>query len=488
MSTSALNSAVSGLRLAQKALDVTSSNISNAETEGYTKKTLPQTTVLADGVGVGVRYGEVQRYVNEAVQRDYRTQLGVQNYYTTRESYLSRIIALSGSTDSENNIGAAIGTLYNDFVGLSSQPSNLAKQNDVVASAQSLAKMLNVFASQLSQIRNDTQKDLKAEVTSLNSALQNIAQINKSISGMKAIGRSTADLEDQRDILVKQVAGQVDVSYYINGDGVMVLQTADGHVMADLTARTISFSDTLLTPRTLYPDGGVSGIVLQDSSGSTYDMASGTVGGKIGSLLQIRDQDAPSYNAQLDELAYQLIVRFNNQGIRLFTDAAGGIPASNASSYAGIAGSIQVNASVVSNPGLVQQGTTTGVSYAPSDNTIINRVINTTFARNSPPFNVSAAGYNQKISFNIIGDLNASLQSFANAILDEQAGDYDAAQKSVTVEAQYMQQLQTTLLDSSAVNTDEEMAKMIQYQRTYSASAKMISALDELFRDLLNAI
>lgn len=268
----------------------------------------------------------------------------------------------------------------------------------------------------------------------------------------------------------------------------MVLQTADGHVLTDLTARTISFSDTLLTPKALYPDGGVSGVVLQDTSGSTYDMASGSVGGKIGSLLKMRDQDVPAYNAQMDELAYQLIVRFNNQGLRLFTDATGGIPASNSSSYAGIASSIQVNTSVVANPGLVQQGTTTGVSYAPSDNTIINRVINTTFARNSPPFNVTNTGYNQKISFNIIGDLNASLQSFANAILDGQAGDYDSAKKSVTVETQYTQQLQSTLLDSSAVNSDEEMTKMIQYQRTYSASAKMISALDELFRDLLNAV
>lgn len=494
MTTSALNSAVSGLRIAQKALDVTASNISNADTEGYTKKILTQQALLADGVGVGVRYGEIQRFVDQAIQRDYRVQLGVQSFHSTRESYLSRIIALSGSTDAENNIGSAMGNLYNSFVGLSSLPNNLAKQNDVIASAQNLTSMLNGFSTQLVQIRNDVQRELKTEVTSMNNTLESIAQLNKAISGMNAIGRSTADLEDQRDMLVKKVAEQLDVNYYTDGAGVLVMQTKDGHVLVDREARPVEFSDGFLTVNTLYPDNSVSGVILKDTQSSNYDMAQHAVGGRIGALLNLRDQEIPAYNAQLDELSYQMIARFNDQGLALFTNGDGVIPVDNASSYAGLAGNIKVNTSVIANPTQIQQGTS-GPAIETSSGAVINKIINFTFGKTKDAlgtpqneFKVSGAGYNQKISFNIIGDTHASLQSFANAMLDAQASDYNSAKESVTMEARYTKELQGRLLDSSAVNTDEEMTRMIEFQRTYSASAKMISALDELFRDLLNAV
>ena len=494
MTMSALNSAVSGLRIAQKALDVTASNISNAETEGYTKKTLSQSAVLADGVGVGVRYGEVQRYVDAAVQRDYRVQLGVQNYYSTRESYLSRIIALSGSTDAENNIGSAMGNLYNSFASLSAMPNNLASQNSVIAAAQNLTRMMNGFSTQLNSIRNDVQKDLKSEVSALNTALENIAQLNKSIAGMESIGRSTAELEDQRDQLVKQVSGQLDVSYFTDGSGVLVMQTKDGHVLVDREARPVEFSDGHLSVSTLYPNPQVSGVILKDAKNSNYDMAQHNVGGSIGALLSMRDQEIPAYNAQLDELAYQLAVRFEEQGMRLFTDGSGNIPVDNASAYAGLAGTIKVNANVIADPGLIQQGTN-GATVAAGSNVVIDRVLNYTFGKTKDAsgtpqneFKMSNAGYNQQISFNIIGDPTATLQSFANAMLDGQAADYNTTKEGMITETRYMQELQTRLLDGSAVNTDEEMTRMIQFQRTYSASAKMISALDQLFRDLLNAV
>src|SRR4051812_25856631 len=98
MTTTALNSAVSGLRIAQKSIDVTANNISNANTDGYTKKLLPQSALIAGGVGVGVRAGEIMRNVDDALQRDLRTQLGVQSFQQTRESYLSRVIGINGST------------------------------------------------------------------------------------------------------------------------------------------------------------------------------------------------------------------------------------------------------------------------------------------------------------------------------------------------------------------------------------------------------
>lgn len=494
--TSALSTALSGLRVSQKALDVTAANIANATTEGYTKKTLNQEAFIADGVGIGVRFSEVSRNVDKAVQRDYREQLGVTSYYTVKESYLSRIIALSGATDAESNIGSQLGNLYNSIVSLSALPDSTATQNSVLAAAGKLAQVFNKFSNEVNQIRNDTQKDLKAEVATLNSALENIATLNKSISGMAAIGRSTAELEDQRDLAVKSVAQQIDISYYTNGNGVLVLQTKNGHVLVDTEARPVTFADATINQTTLYPDSDrVGGIMLQDTkSGEPYDLASSSTGGRIGALLNLRDNEIPSYNAQLDELAHKLMLRFDDQGVRLFVDGAGTVPVNNPSAYAGIAATIKVNQAIIDNPALLQQGTS-GPPIASGSSAVVDKMLNYTFGKFkdaagtlNTEFNMSGAGYNQKISYNITGDANATLSAFANAFIDGQSQSYDQTKSALKTETAYGASLETRLLDGSAVNTDQEMTKMIEFQRTYSASAKMISALDELFRDLLNAI
>lgn len=157
MTTSALGSALSGLRLAQKAMDVTATNLSNATVEGYTRKTLPAESVVAAGIGVGVRYGQIQRHVDEAVQRDYRNQLGTQGYLSTREGYLSRLLAVHGSTDNESNFGAQFGRLYNQFVELSADPDSSSIHAKIVSQAQQTARALNMYHAQLQDMRNEVQ-------------------------------------------------------------------------------------------------------------------------------------------------------------------------------------------------------------------------------------------------------------------------------------------------------------------------------------------
>jgi flagellar hook-associated protein 1 FlgK len=496
MTTSAIDSAISGLSIAQKSLDITSQNIANANTDGYTRKILPQSNIIADGAGVGVRYGEVQRQVDTAVQGDYRTQLSIQSFQTTQTSYLSRVVDLSGSTDSESNISATMNNLYNSFVSLSASPNSTPSQSAVVNAANSLATQLNTFSSQLNTIRNNTQTDLKTQVDTLNTTLQGIAQVNKAIASNTALGRSTADLEDQRDTLVQTVAGMLSVSSYTDGNGVLVLQTTDGHILADTTARQVDFTPTTLSNTTAYPaDSNVSGIILHDSAQGSVDLAAGSPGGSIGALLQLRDQTLPSYNAQLDELADKTMQRFNAQGLQLFTAGDGSTPGNNPSTYAGLAGTIKVNSAVVADPTLIQQGTGGGPAIPVGSTAVIDNIINYTFgntqdASGTPnvPFVTTGAGYNQNVNYSIVPDGSANLLDFATGFVSSQGSDYDTVKAASDTENAYTQTLQTTMLDGSAVNTDQEMTNMIQFQQNYGASAKMLTALNDLFTDLLNAI
>lgn len=493
MSTSAINTALSGLRAAQKALDVTASNVANAGVEGYTKKSLPVSSQVAGGVGIGVRYGEVQRYVDQYIQRDYRTQLGVQSYYTTRESYLSRILALHGATDDENNISAQLAKLQQGFVSLSGSPDSAAIQSGILAQAGTVAKTMNHLSEQLLTARNQAEMALKGEVDSLNTTLQQIATLNNKIQTVNNVTQSVAYLEDQRDMLVKQVAEQLDISYYIDGSNVLVLQTKGGAVLADHQAREVQFDGGALTYTSAYPET-LSGVVLLADQSGSVDLAATNAGGKIGALIELRDKDIPTQQAQLDELAHKLMLRFDQQGLRLFTDGTGAIPGNSANQYVGLAHQIRVNQSVLNDMTLLQKGTS-GPAISAGSNEVINRIVDFTFGRyqdasNTPhtAFNTTGHGVNYAISFSVLNDPNASLLQFSNAMLDTQASVYNSVKSSMENESQYTSEVQKRLLEGSAVNTDEEMGRMIEFQKAYSANAKVISALDELFRDLLNAI
>lgn len=493
MSTEALGTALSGLRAAQQGLNIVSNNVANASTEGYTAKSISQQSAVAGDSGVGVRVGQITRFVDRALQRDYRTQLGLSSYYNTRQIYLSRLVSAQGSAEQEKNIGSQIGKLYQAFVQLSSAPDSTTAQQGLLTQAGNLVRSFNSASQLINDMRNEAQTTINEEVKTLNETLRQIAEFNNRISTLQAVGQSTAVLEDQRDSLIKNVASQMDVTYYTNGNGTLVLQTKGGQVLADTAARTLEFDNSVIIPSSNYPTS-LTGLILKGAGTDTdTDLAAVNIGGKLGALISMRDKELPNYNAQLDELAHKLAMRFDDQNVRLFTNSSGVVPANVPTSYNGFAGTMQVNADILANPGLLQRGTS-GPAVNAGSNTIIMNVVNYTFGRYrdaantlNVAFNTDNVGYDQDIDFRIIGDPNTSIEQFARAMLDGQASDLNLVKTTADNETQYMQEVQKRLYDTSAVDTDYEMGKMIELQKNYSASAKMITALDQLFRDLLNA-
>lgn len=492
MSTSAINSALSGLRIAQQGLDLTAVNIANAQTEGYTRKTLPQESIVIGNTGVGVRSGEIQRYVDQALLRDYRTQIGVEAGLTVRESYLSRIQSFHGSSDQEKNIASKLGKLMNSFVALSATPESATARQVVVDQADALADSFNKYSNFLLQTRVEVQDAIASEVSKINLTLNTIADYNKRIQQMQFIGSSTANLEDQRDVELKKLSESLDISYFEDGNGVLVVQTRDGQPLVDTEVRNFNFSADGMTYAAAYPDT-LSGILVNDRLG-TFDLAKGNAGGRLGSLVALRDQDLPNYMGQLDELAQKLAQRFDEQGLKLFTDAAGAVPTNTPSQYVGFSQTMRVNPLVAGDASKIQSGTL-GLPIDAASTAVIDKIIKFTFgtakdASGTPheAFNLTNNGPGGTINFASLVNANGSLDEFARAMLGRQAEEYSMTSTRLTTEKSYTIEVQKKLLDGSAVNTDEEMTRLIELQKNYTASAKIISALDELFKQLLNAL
>ncbi len=391
MSIDGLSSALSGLSAAQQQLTVIAGNVSNSSTVGYTRKILPQESQTIDGVTVGVTTDAITRNVDLDLEKEFWTQQSSVSALNTQATYLNQIQQFNGPPNSRSTIAAKISALRDSFSSLSDDPSNTGLQGAVVAAAQDVADKLNDFGNLITNMRNNAQTDMQTAVADINTNLQQIATINGQIKFNLAAGKTVAALEDTRDQLINNVSQDISVTSFTRADGVMVVQTAQGVQLADTTAQTVTFKPAQITATSYYP-ASAAGVFVGDpaTQKTAIDITDSSPGGKLGALIDLRDTTLPQQQASLDEMAEQLAQRFDQQGLRLFSDASGNIPADTAPNpstnpptavpYVGFASSIQVNPAVEQDNSLVQQGTAaTDQPVQAGSNEVIRRITDFTF-------------------------------------------------------------------------------------------------------------
>lgn len=390
MSFSALNAALSGLRVAQQQLTTISNNVSNATTPGYTRKILPQYTQVINSTGqiVGVQSGTLIRNVDLNLERELWTQISSVEQLNTKASYLDQIDKFHGATDKEASIAAQIADLKDKFAALSDSPSDGYLLQETYQQAVQVASKFNDFGSLITQLRNDAQDEMTTTVDRVNDLINSVADLNRQIKKTGVVNRSTAGIEDERDKAIKELAGYMNLTMFTRGDGVIVLQTSTGVQLCDENASEVYFNPGILGATTTYPSSAAGIYVGGDplKNPRAFDITDTDIGGKLGALVDLRDNTLMQYQAQVDELAHKLALRMDAQGLRLFTDGTGAVPADTppdtsvipptAVTYVGFASIMQVNDAIVSNVSLIQQGTyTSDISIPPGSNEVLRRVI-----------------------------------------------------------------------------------------------------------------
>jgi flagellar hook-associated protein 1 len=375
MATLSLDSALSGLKAAQRSLDTIANNIANAQTVGYTRKILPQETLVVGGVGMGVQLDAIMRNVDKSLLRDLFKQLSVSQSASVTQTYLSRIQDFNGAAEAEKSISAMLGKLADAFSSLSGAPDNSVALQQTLTAAQQVAKTFNDYNTLLNQMRSDTEGQISQDVAQANAQIRTIATLNLKIQGLTASGQSTADFEDQRDIAIRNLSKFMQISTFTGDNNMVVVMTKQGQTLADATAHQLVFDPSPLTASTYYPGGGANGLYIDGTSGT--EIPQGQIGGEMGALFDLRDKTIPTYQAQIDELAQKTAYRFQQEGLKLFTDANGAVPANVADpgvvGYVGFAGQIRVNQNVVADPTLIRRGTNGGV-VASGSNEIIRKI------------------------------------------------------------------------------------------------------------------
>jgi flagellar hook-associated protein 1 FlgK len=296
--TQSLSNALSGLQAAQTNLALISANIANAQTPGYSRQILPQTTqVLLGQGGGGVVTGVAGKVTDQVLVANLRAQGSVTSASTTLDSYFQRIQDLFGSVGGATSLADTVNKFSGALQTLATTPEDKVAQQNAVNAGQALTNQLNSMSAGVQTLRANADTDIGTAVTLANQQINNIANFNTEIAHARAFNQSTSTLEDQRDLAVQQLAKQLNVQAYTRSDDSMVVLTAGGKTLVDGVAEQLTFTPS----GTVTAGSPLSGITING-----LDITKDTTSGNIGALLQMRDKQLPALTQELNQFANQL--------------------------------------------------------------------------------------------------------------------------------------------------------------------------------------
>ena len=503
----ALSNAMGGLANINRDLAVVSQNVSNANTPGYAREVSNQQALSVGGQGMGVVSGPATRVLNAQQQGDLFTQNATVGGLHTRQQALASIDAVMGTPGQGNDLTSLLGKVQDGFSALLANPDSQSGQAQVLSAAQRFANQINTVSAAVDSARQHAQTGILADVASLNTAIISIGAQTQQIMTAKAAGVSTADLENQRDVGMAQISQLIDARFLVqtNGD-IKAITTSGLSINFAAGATTFATPATNLGPSAFYPGGGVPAISMNGVDVTQQLAGTGSLGGNI----DVRDNIMPGIQAGLDEVAQTISTRFAAQGLTLFTRPDGTIPTGAGvpvqATYLGYANAISVNPAVLAAPKLLRDGThaiagaaggasafTPNPALGPAGfTTMITRVINFAFSTQvapgtgQPPANSNGLGPQG----NLVGPFSAggSLATMTGALVTASAGLASIVSANLQTERAVQTSLQTRLADGSAVNIDTELSTMVQLQNAYGANARVISALQAMWAQLLQSV
>lgn len=312
--------ASSALRTSEVGIAVASSNVANADTDGYTRKTASNVTrstgVNVASVDVTAVSSNVDRYLLKTLVSA-QSDLG---YTDTRNSYLDRMQSAFGSVSDDDSGGTDIGSMIDalaDTLGtLATSPESESAKAATVQDLSDLAETLRNTSSSIQSLRAQADDEIATTVDTINETLDSIDSLNDRIVKGKALGQNVTDLEDQRNTALKSLSKSIDVTYQVDDSGLMRISTASGKSLLDTKVHELSYTPAAsVSAGTVYSASGSSGFGGIMLNG--VDVTGSSLGGSLGALVQLRDTDLPAQQAGLDELATTLIDTLNaiqNQG------------------------------------------------------------------------------------------------------------------------------------------------------------------------------
>jgi flagellar hook-associated protein 1 len=468
-----LRSSANTLDAFDQVLAVTQNNVSNASTPGYAKQRLMLNAMSFDidlGSAGGVRPGEIQsardQFADQAVRRQ-ATSLGYAQQNVSSLTSLESFFDVTG----KSGISTALNNLFQAFSAWGQNPGGADARQAVIDRAGDLSTAFQQTAQGLASLSQDTDAQIRQTTERVNALVSELRDANRQ---RMARAGSNPGLEANTNSLLEQLSEYVDFSATFQNDGTVTV-LLNGQTPLLIEDRQYPPSADFQSPTNPAPTyAQVAGAGLFASDGR--DVTALTTGGKLGALLHFRNQVLPAYAGgpytagELNTLAKTVAGRVN-QILTSGVGSDGVTPGVALFQYDGTddtrtASSLAIDSSVT-------QSHLAATDPGPPS------------VANGIPLALSALASPQNAADKLNG---MGYSAFFGSMAARVGSDLNSAQNQSDVQQSSLAQARELRQQASGVSLDEEATILIQFQRAYEATSRLITVLDQLTRDTIDIL
>ncbi len=444
----------------QQAISVTSHNIANVNTPGYSRQQLNMTTNTPldssiGPIGTGVSGAAIERvydrYLNAQISNESQ---GLGRWDAQKDAV--KLVEMIFNEANGSGLNQAMSKFWNAWQSLTTDPDGTTERQVLITASQVLATTFNQLDTDLSQSQQNLDFVVQGTVADINRLSQELADLNAKIISSEAGSMSANDYRDQRELLLKELSELIDIDSFEDASGAVSVSVANGWPL--LTAGQYWQLSTETN------GAGLQEVVWVDDDGNTTNINAEISGGKLRGLLEVRDTIITDYMTRLDTLAGTLMTDINllhQAGFDL-----NGIGGEVFFIGTGTAADLEVNPNIMADLNLIAAAG--DAATVPGDSRNAADIANLQYELNMG----GTQDYNDYYG--------AIVRDVGNEVLKSDA--YYNHQSNMMV------QLENQRESVSGVSLDEEMINLIKFQNAYTAAAKLITTADEMMQTVLQMI
>jgi flagellar hook-associated protein 1 FlgK len=477
--SSAISAAKSGLQVSSLRAEIAASNVANATTPGYVRRSVTLSEATAGGQGNGVTSNGITRAQDTAVKaarRELTSDVSQANVLaSTWKSISSRI------GDTAN--GEGLFKTFSDFETALSRsvaaPESSSTASALLTAARNITSELKSLSGTVSTQRVEADREIAEGVRAVNSALKQVESLNVRLSGANRTSPEAAALMDERQRVLDAIAEYIPVQTIERDYGKVDIMTPEGVFLLAGNARTIEFTPTpTFGLNQTIANGALSGITVDGTEITPGASSFGAVSsGVLGALFTLRDQELPDLSDQLDTIAGNLISRLSDDaidptktpgdpGLFIDTDPGGG---------SGLAGRISLNAAIDPQQGGAIWRLRDGLGAAAPGNAGNQSILKGLFDAFTAIQSVTANGFQGGYSATGMAAQISSLAGQAR-VSHEAALSSSQAQFVILLEAER---------SATGVNIDSQLQDLLLIEQSYAANARVIEVAGKMINTLM---
>ncbi|MFC4347028.1 flagellar hook-associated protein FlgK [Kordiimonas lipolytica] len=308
-----INTSLSGLFTNQAAIQATSNNIANVNTEGYSRVRVETEANTLQGQSAGVMISDIKRVVDQFLETALRTSTSNLSEVTVQREFHDRLQGILGDPASDSSLAARMDQIYQAMADLALNPADVLRRQQMLSEIGSFADQVNLYHNQIQSLRGEASTQMAETVTAINTTLQRIDSLNPLLVRAYSLGEESGGLEGQLALALGDLAEMIDVKIERTAAGGVKIATSDGYPLLDTSLFQLEYdAPGIVEAGTTFPTIDVYRVNdnLEQIS-STADLTPHIRSGKLKGLMEMRDNQLVDLSVTLGELSARVMDQFN---------------------------------------------------------------------------------------------------------------------------------------------------------------------------------